>query len=166
MRQVSEKTQEISVRYTRPDDKPKILSMLRETNFFRPQELLIAEEVLDDALAEGANGHYQSFAAEEDGEIVGWICFGPTPCTVDTFDIYWLVVTPQKQRNGVGAYLMQYATNLIRSRNGRMIVAETSGHSRYHSTRRFYERMNYSPVSRVRDFYALGDDKVIYVKNL
>jgi ribosomal protein S18 acetylase RimI-like enzyme len=166
MKQVSEKSQEISVRYTRPDDKPKILSMLKETNFFRPQELLIAEEVLDDALAEGANGHYQSFAAEEDGTLVGWVCFGPTPCTVDTFDIYWLVVAPQKQRNGVGAYLMQYATNLIKSRNGRMIVAETSGHSRYQSTRRFYERMNYSPVSRVRDFYALGDDKVIYVKSI
>lgn len=142
------------------------MSILEKTNFFRTQELLIAEEVLDDALAEGANGHYQSFAAEEDGTLVGWICFGPTPCTVGTFDIYWLVVTPQKQRNGVGAYLMQYATNLIRNRNGRMIVAETSGHSRYQSTRRFYERMNYSPVSRIRDFYALGDDKVIYVKSI
>jgi GNAT superfamily N-acetyltransferase len=162
----NDKSPQISIRYTHPDDKPEILSMLKETNFFRPQELLVAQEVLDDALAEGANGHYQSFAAEENGKLVGWICFGPAPCTISTFDIYWLVVTPQKQRNGVGAFLMKYAANLIKNRNGRLIVAETSGHPRYHSTRRFYEKMNYSPVSCIRDFYAPGDDKVIYVKNI
>ena len=166
MRQAKEKTPAISVRYTRPEDKPGILLMLKETNFFRPQELLVAEEVLNDALAKGADGHYQSFAAEEGGTLVGWVCFGPTPCTVDTFDIYWLVVAPHKQRNGVGAYLMQYATSLIKNRSGRLIIAETSGHPRYQSTRRFYEKMNYSPVSCVRDFYALGDDKVIYVKSI
>jgi ribosomal protein S18 acetylase RimI-like enzyme len=154
----------ISIRYTSPEDRTKILSILRETNFFRPQELMVAEEVLDDALAKGPQGHYQSFVAEDGRDIVGWICFGPTPCTVGTFDIYWIVVAPGKQRCGIGACLMQYATDIIKKRNGRMIIAETSGSERYLSTRRFYEKMNYRRACCVENFYALGDDKVIYVK--
>ena len=155
----------INIRYMCPKDRPQILSILKETGVFRPEELTVAEEVLDDALAKGAGGHYQSFVAEDGGgTAIGWVCFGPTPCTVGTFDIYWLVVASQKQHCGIGASLVQYATELIKRRNGRMIVVETSGNARYLSTRQFYEKMDYCEAGRVKDFYAVGDDKVIYTK--
>ena len=40
--------------------------------------------VLSEALEEGPEGHYQSYTAESEGQPVGWICFGQTPCTVGT----------------------------------------------------------------------------------
>jgi D-alanine-D-alanine ligase len=156
----------INIRQTCSEDRPKILSVLKETNFFRNGELAVAQEVLDTALTQGADGDYQSFVAEDGRNIIGWVCFGPTPCTLGTFDIYWLVVAPEKQHHGIGSYLMQYATNLIEDQKGRMIVVETSGSSRYLSTRRFYERMGYFEASRVKDFYTVDDDKVIYVKHI
>jgi len=156
----------ISIRFTSPEDRAGILSILKETNFFRPQELLVAEEVLDDALAKGVEGHYQSFVAEDGRDIVGWVCFGPTPCTLGTFDVYWIVVDPEKQHCGIGSALMQYAADIIEGRNGRMIVAETSGTQRYLSTRRFYEKLNYRRAACVENFYAPGDDKIIYVRLL
>ncbi len=156
----------LNIRYTCPKDRTRILSILEETKFFRPEELKVAEEVLDEALAKGPEGHYQSFVAQEGDNIVGWLCFGPTPCTIGTFDIYWVAVTPEKQRCGVGAYLMEYATNLIKNRKGRMIIVETSGLPRYISTRRFYEKLGYRKATRVKDFYAIGDDKIIYTRYL
>lgn len=156
----------VNVRRTRPDNKPKIMSILKETSFFRTAELRVAEEVLDDVLAHGSQGDYQTYVAEEGENVIGWVCFGPAPCTLGTFDIYWLVVAPEKQRCGVGSYLLKYVTNLIENQKGRMIVVETSGSSRYLSTRQFYEKMGYREVSRVKDFYTAADDKVIYVKHL
>ena len=156
----------VNVRYTCPADRAKIVSILKETEFFRTEELTVAEEVLDDALTKGPDGHYQSFVAEQDRDIVGWVCYGPTPCTVGTFDIYWLAVNPQKQRCGFGAMLMQYAENLIRRRNGRLLTTETSGTPRYLSTRRFYEKMGYHPAGCIKDFYAPADDKIIYTKSI
>lgn len=156
----------LSIRYTCPRDRTRILSILEETKFFRPEELKVAEEVLDEALAKGPESHYQSFAAQDGDNIVGWLCFGLTPCTIGTFDIYWVAVAPEKQRCGVGAYLMEYATNLIKNRKGRMIIVETSGMLRYISTRRFYEKLGYRKATRVKDFYAIGDDKIIYTKCL
>ena len=160
------KPQRVNIRHTYSEDRPKLLSVLKETGFFRAGDLAVAEEVLDSAISQGPEGDYQSLVAEEGKNIIGWICFGPTPCTIGTFDIYWLVVATKKQRCGVGSYLMQYATNTIKGRKGRMIVVETSGSSRYLSTRRFYEELGYCEASRVKDFYTAGDDKVIYVKHI
>ncbi len=160
------KSSATKIRLSHTKDRVKVLSILRETNFFRPVELKIAEEVFDDAVLKGPDGDYQSFVVEENNRIIGWVCFGPTPCTVGTFDIYWLVVAAQKQRRGVGASLVRHSTNLIKACNGRMIVVETSGSTRYLPTRQFYKKMGYRKAGQIKDFYAPGDDKIIYVKSL
>jgi len=112
-------------------DRDKVLSLVQKTQVFRPEELAIAQEVFDDAVEKGPEGHYQSFVAEAGGKLTGWLCFGPTPCTIGTFDIYWIAVTPEKQSCGIGTRLMQHAEKLIAGKGGRMAVAETSGTDRY-----------------------------------
>jgi len=154
----------IKVRRARLQDKPSVVLMLRKTNHFRPNELKVAEEVFDDSIAKGQKGDYHSFVAQEKDNTIGWVCFGPTPCTIGTFDIYWIVVNPQNQNCGIGSFLVQYATSFIKKRNGRMIVVDTSGNQRYLLVRRFYEKMGYCRAARLKDFYANGDDKIIYVK--
>ena len=156
----------VTIRYSEPRDREAILGLLAETGFFRPDELAVAQEVLDDALAKGPGGHYQSFVAQEGGQVVGWVSFGPTPCTVGTFDIYWIGVSPRRQGRGIGAALMEYAEARIAERGGRLAVVETSGRAVYDPTRRFYYRLGYREAGRIRDFYAPGDDKVVYTKCL
>ncbi|HUS57407.1 MAG TPA: GNAT family N-acetyltransferase [Planctomycetota bacterium] len=155
-----------SIRWSQPADRNAILAMLSETDAFRPDEIDVAAEVLDDALAHGDTGHYQSFVAEQDGEVTGWVCFGPTPCTLGTFDVYWIAVTPRKQSKGLGSLLMAHAEKLIKDRGGRLAVVETSGRPSYLASRRFYLAKGYREVSRLRDFYAPDDDKIIYTKEL
>lgn len=156
----------LTIRYTRREDREAVLALVEATGFFRPAEVEVAREVLDAALAGGEGGHYQSFAACLGGRVVGWVCFGPTPCTEGTFDIYWIAVAREQQGKGIGAALMEYAEGLIAARGGRLAVVETSGRPDYEPTRRFYLGLGYREASRVRDFYAPGDDKVVYTKRL
>lgn len=155
-----------TIRYSEPHDRDAVLTFLAATGFFRDDEMTIAAEVLDEANAKGPQGHYQSFVAEEGGQPVGWICIGPTPCTLGTFDIYWMGVTPDRQGKGIGAALLRHAEALIRERGGRLSIIETSGRPIYESTRGFYLKLGYREVARIADFYAPGDAKVMYAKDL
>jgi len=154
----------VTIRRSVPSDREAIYRAIVETDLFRHSEIDVALEVLDDALAKGAEGHYQSYTAELGGEPVGWVCFGPTLGTVGTFDIYWIIVAPHLQARGVGKKLMRHAEGLIVRLGGRMIVVETSGLAAYKPTRRFYLKMDYHEEARLLDFYAPGDDKVVHIK--
>jgi len=178
---------ETEIRWNQPEDRQIVLSFLAETGFFRPDEIDIARELIDSAIAEGPKGHYQSFVAcvnqEQDSGLkkvdsanpqsairnpkslpVGWVCWGPTPCTLGTFDIYWIGVAPAWQGRGIGRALTNFAEQAIAERGGRLFVVETSSRGTYTPTRRFYETLGYHEAGRIPDFYGPGDDKVIFLK--
>ena len=154
----------IEIRWCRPEDRQTVLSFLAETGFFRPDEMDIAREVLDEALAHGPEGHYQSFVACVGEEVVGWVCFGPTPCTIGSFDIYWIGVASAWQGRGIGRELTAFAERAITERGGRLLVVETSSREKYLPTRRFYEALGYTEAARIPDFYGPADHKVIFTK--
>jgi len=95
---------------------------------------------------------------------VGWVCWGPTPCTLGTFDIYWLGVAAAWQGRGIGRALTAFAEQAITERGGRLFVVETSSRETYAPTRRFYEALGYREAGRIPDFYGPGDDRVIFIK--
>ena len=154
----------VLIRRSERRDRDPVMALLAQTGFFRPDELVVAQEVLDEALAKGPEGFYESFVAEDAGRTVGWVCIGPTPCTLGTFDVYWIGVAPAAQGRGVGVALMDYAEDLIARRGGRIAVVETSGRAIYDPTRRFYRKLGYHEAARIADFYAPGDAKVVYTK--
>lgn len=154
------------IRPARPSDEPVVLEFLERTNFFRSGEIEIAREVFCEAAAKKPGCTYQSYVADSAGRAVGWVCFGATPCTAGTYDIYWIAVDPFFQGRKVGRALISYAEAEIRRQHGRLIVVETSGTKRYESTRAFYEKLGYVPAACIADFYAPGDEKRVYLKTL
>jgi D-alanine-D-alanine ligase len=146
------------------NDRQALLTMLEDTRFFRPDEIVIAAQVFDDANKQGPQGDYRSFVAKVDGRLVGWVCYGETPCTLGTFDVYWLAVDPKCQGQGIGRKLMDFAEKGIKDMGGRIAIVETSGSERYVPTRAFYEKIGYKKAACVDDFYAPGDAKIIYTK--
>ena len=155
-----------TIRRVRADDHDAIMNLLHESRFFRLDEIEIAEEVMNESIVKGIDGHYQTFVADEKGKAIGWLSFGATSCSLGTFDIYWIAVAPRRQRYGIGKALMQFAEAQIRERGGRLMVLETSGRSIYDATRKFYLRLGYREAAALKDFYAPGDDKVIFMKSL
>ena len=154
------------IRPTQADDRTGILAFMRGTGFFHDNEHETAAEVLDEAIAKGPTGHYQSFTLVADGKPAGWICWGPTPCTAGTYDVYWIGVDALCQGRGYGRILLEHAERLIRAKKGRLIVIETSGRPLYDATRGFYLKTGYTEAARIADFYGPGDARVIYTKSV
>ena len=157
---------DITIRRSQSGDRETVLSALTRTDLFRPNELTIACEVLDEAHATGPQGHYQSWVACQNDEAMGWICCGPTPCTVGTWDIYWIGVAPEHQGRGLGRMLMEHAEHHIETHGGHRVVIETSGRSDYHNTQAFYRELGYTLEAEVIDFYDHGDPKQIWIRSV
>ncbi len=136
------------------------------TGFFRPDEVDVAVELVEERLAKGVDsGYYFCFADAKNGP-AGYVCFGPTPCTVGTFDLYWIAVATGWQGHGLGRILDDKAADAMRTLGGRRVYVETSGKEQYAPTRRFYERTGYAVAATLPEFYGPGDDKVIFWKTL
>ena len=126
----------------------------------------MAEEVIDSYLRDPRGSGYHTLVAELDSTIAGYICYGPTPLTEGTWDIYWMAVAPEKQGKGIGGALLAHAEERIREAQGRLAIIETSSQPEYEKTRRFHLNHGYEVIGRIPDFYALGDDKLILQKRL
>lgn len=155
-----------NIRHTGAADRPGIVKLLKQPRYFKKHEVTVGLGVFDDATKAGPRGHYQSFVVERRGRVAGWICFGETPCTKGTYDIYWLAVDPAQQGKGLGRSLVHLAESRMRRRGGRWVLFETSGRADYRGTQAFYRRIGYQLLTRLPDFYAPGDDKLTYGKKL
>ncbi len=112
------------------------------------------------------NPDYQIFVAIKDERLVGYVCFGPTPMTDGTFDLYWIASHPDVRGQGVGAALVSAMEGELRRKNARLIRIETSAMEAYGPTRGFYAAMKYVEEARFRDFYKVGDDLITLKKKL
>jgi D-alanine-D-alanine ligase len=147
-------------------DKPAIMRMLAATPEFKPDEVVVAEEVIDSYLRSSYRSGYHVLVAEVGKGVSGYICYGPASLTEGTWDIYWVVVGREEQSRGVGSALVTFVEEEIKKAGGRLTIIETSSKSEYERTRRFYHRHGYEMVGRIPDFYAPGDDKLILQKRL
>ena len=154
----------IGIRAMTRGDKPPLMQILRRTPEFKPAEVVVAEEVIDAYLDDPQGSGYHTLVAEIGGAVVGYICFGPTPLTEGTWDIYWMAVDPDRRRQGIGGALMEAAEEPIRQAGGRLAMIETSSSPSYENTRRFHTRHGYETLARIPDFYSIGDDMLIMRK--
>ena len=155
----------VTIRAAEAGDRDRVAEIVEATGVFRPDEADIALEVFDGAV-ERPGVDYSALGAYEQDEMVGFACFGPTPCTVGTWDLYWIAVDPAGHRHGVGRKLMEACEQRIAAARGRLVVVETSSRADYGPTRAFYEKLGYTPAARIAGFYAEGDDLVVYTKQL
>lgn len=153
----------VTLRPLDPADRVRVEAMTRAVGLFRDDEIPVAVEVFEAAAAR--TDTYEGLAAVRDGEVAGWTCWGPTPCTLGTFDLYWIVVDPAHHGQGIGSMLLEEMERQL-SGKARLIVVETAGRSDYEPTREFYRRRGYEETAVIRDFYAPGDDKVTFVKTV
>ena len=151
------------LRHLSVTDRGRIEEITRAVGLFREDEILVALEVFDEAMATGPGGSYNVLGAEAEGRLAGWICWGPTPCTLGTYDLYWMAVDPALQGAGLGTALIAEMERRLQG-EARLIVVETAGRSDYQATRRFYQARGYRAVATIPDFYAAGDDQVVFVK--
>ncbi|MDQ3082362.1 MAG: GNAT family N-acetyltransferase [Gemmatimonadota bacterium] len=161
----------------------RIGEILRATDLFRDEEIDVAMELFDltcpAVIAAKAEIHVavaNDGAAISDyfflgvftpeGELAGFACYGPTPGTDRTFDLYWIAVDPAAQGAGSGTTLLTEVERRLKGLNARLVVVETSSRSDYVGTRGFYLHRGYVEAAVAREFYAPADDRITFTKRL
>lgn len=148
----------------RPSDIEAVRRIVVSTGFFNEEEIDIAAELVEERIKRGLASGYLFLFAEQDGEVMGYTCYGPISGTRRSFDLYWIAVHESCRGRGLGKGLMAKTESLIAAQGGGRVYAETSSREQYGPTRRFYESCGYVAEAVIKDFYDVGDSKVIYVK--
>jgi len=106
------------------------------------------------------------FTCEVQGTAVGF-CYTVTEEMTDgAWNMLAIAVLPDRQRSGHGAALVAHVEAALRAQGARLIVVDTSSTEGFAGTRAFYARSGYDEEARIRDFWAAGDDKVVFRKAL
>lgn len=154
------------IRPCKPEETPTLVAIAEGTNVFKPHELIALKEVLDDYHASNHNYGHQAVTYEKDGQAIGFAYYAPAAMTDRTWYLYWIAVNSKVQAKGIGAMLLRHAEEAIKKANGRLFLIETSSLPQYTLTRKFYVKHDYEQHAVLRDYYADGDDMVIFRKHL
>jgi len=166
---------EMKIRPAEERDRDRIRQILVATTRFSEEEVGWAMDLVDQSFDRpfdrSNRGEYLVSVLEEPDSgpkrsVQGYVCYGPTPKTEGVFDLYWIAVDPARQGQGFGQLLLRFVENEVRRQSGRMILIETRSRTSNDPTVQFYRRSGYQEVTRIKDFYRIESDKLVFCKKL
>lgn len=153
------------IRPTTPDDTIALINLADATGLFPPSGLEVLRQMLADALGKTSDTD-PFWITDDDNGPVGVAYCEPERMTDRTWNLQLIAIHPDRQGQGRGATLLRYVEQALTERGGRMLLVETSGVPEFDHVRTFYKKCGYEEEARIRDFYAAGDDKVVFRKVL
>lgn len=147
-------------------DIERVREIVLSTGFFYDHEVEIAAELVEERLRDGEATGYHFVFAEVDGVTVAYSCFGPIIMSKTSFDLYWIASHNDYRGKGIGKKVLEETCRQAKSMGCSIIIAETSGLPHYEPTRAFYINNKFELEATLKDFYALGDDKLFYTKRI
>jgi ribosomal protein S18 acetylase RimI-like enzyme len=148
----------------RLSDREIVRDMVVASGFFSEAEIEVAVELVQERLNKGLSSGYYFLFAERKGDVIGYSCFGPIPCTVESYDVYWIALKNELRGGGLGRQILKRVENRVREMGGKRIYVETSSRDQYKPTQSFYRSCGYREEAVLKDFYSPGDHKVIFLK--
>jgi ribosomal protein S18 acetylase RimI-like enzyme len=154
------------IRPTTLDDSAGIIALAVAAGMFPATETEALGKVLADYFSGNLDDGHVWITDEEKGELCGVAYYAPDLMADRTWYVYMIAVHPDCQGLGRGTALMRHVENALQTSGQRVLLVETSGLPGYERTRAFYEKCSYEKEARIRDFYAAGDDKIVFRKVL
>lgn len=107
------------------------------------------------------NNNIKDYILIKDKEIIGFSGFNKEE--TETTDIYWLNWTAIKkgyENQNLGSFLIKQIITEIKNRGGRKLYVNTS--SKNLKGIKFYENLGFEEEARMKDYYKIGDDSIIF----
>ncbi len=144
-------------------DREIFREILSSSGYFYDFEIETALSLLDETLENGEkeSGYYW-IKVIDDGHVLGFANYGPNPCSVHSWDLYWIAVHENYRNRHAGSLLLKCVEEQVAKLGGRILWIETSGRPLYEPTRHFYARNNYELEGSLRDYYGPDDPKLVY----
>lgn len=152
----------MEIRLTQQQDIDGLRRVLAKTDLF-PSDLL-PQMVLP--FLTGAAPDDLWLTCSKEGGAVGFCYVASERMAEGTWNMLALAVHPDAQRRGYGAAIVADLEGRLRQRHGRILIVETSGADHYAQARAFYAQNGYKQEARIRDFWAAGEDKIVFWKML
>jgi len=127
---------------------------------------LFPSELLDDMFCASSDDAEQTefWLTFDDGSPVAIAYCAPEPMADGTWNLLLIAVHPDRQSEGIGAQIMSYVEAKLTAEGVRVLLVETSGTDNFIRTRNFYAQLGYSEEARIREYYGVGDDKIVFHK--
>jgi len=103
------------------------------------------------------------FSQEE--EIQGVLIYRQDHTGDRVFELKWMAVKKERQRNGIGCSLVRHAEYLLKD-SARLIVLYISNTPIWNSTKEFFRKLDYQEVAIIPDFWDDGDDRAVFWKRI
>jgi ribosomal protein S18 acetylase RimI-like enzyme len=151
-------------------DRPSITALLASLDAFTEDERAVALELVDARLARPEVDDYRFIlsldASDASERLAGYLCYGRTPMTQSTYDLYWIATSPTFSRSGVARGLLATMESEIAHAGGGIIRVETGSREGHGAAVHFYDAVGFSRSAQIADFYAPGDDLLIFTKRV
>ena len=150
----------MNIRKPTSADLPAIKLVLADTDLFPP-------EMLDDMIAPFMNGaddeRWLVCETEADG-VVGFSYTRLEALTEGVWNLLAIGFRAEHQGSGFGSRLIEEVEQSLAGE--RLLLVETSSLDDFENTRHFYNSRGYSQEAVIADYWAEGDDKIIFCKRL
>ena len=153
------------IRPATPEDSAAIIELVVVAEMFSADEAWLVAGMLADYFdANKDDGHV--CVIDDEGGPLGVAYYQPKPAADRVWDLTMIAVRPVRQRQGRGAAMLRRVEEDLRARGQRLLLVETSASAQYDRTRAFYARCGYEEEARIRDYWAAGDDLIVFRKAL
>lgn len=152
----------MNIRSTKHEDIPALQQVLDSTELF-PSEML--PDMVAGFLSVD-DGSEIWLTCEEAGQAIGFCYAVPEQLAQGAWNMIAIAVLQSEQGKGLGGYIVKHLEEMLRLREQRILIADTSGAEDFAPTRAFYRQNGYAEEARIRDFWAAGDDKIVFWKSL
>lgn len=148
------------------EDPDRIARLVTRAGVFNAEEIAIARSLAEETLQHGPEAGYEFLFADGVDGIDAYTCFGPIPGADRRFELYWIVVAPDRQRGGLASAVLQATEAAVAAKGATHLFAETSGLPSYRPAHAFYSRAGFRLHATVPDYHADGDALMIFGKRL
>ena len=151
----------MNIRSINRSDLPHLKAIIAATDLFPSDDL---DEMTEKFLSGFSTD--ECWITIDDGKPSAIAYVQPEPVTNGTWNLILIAVHPSVQGKGYGSSLIKYIETLLAKYGARLLIVETSGSPNFESTREFYRQQGYTEEARLRDFYDVGEDKIVFRKIL
>jgi GNAT superfamily N-acetyltransferase len=147
------------------EDSTIVSKLALESGLFGADAIGFLDKMMADYF-DGNRDQGHACVIDIEGEPLGVAYYQPALATDRTWYLTMIGVRRDRQGQGRGAALIEYVENTLRDSGQRVLLVETSGSVDFARTRTFYAKCGYEEEARVRDYYAAGEDMVLFRKVL